>query len=114
MSPHLSTAVPAGPLVFCSGQLAFDAQGDIAGDVGAQTRLCLQNLASVLTSHGLALGDVVKTTVWLRHAEDFAAFNATYAQIFGAHRPARSTVVSGLALPAALVEIEAIAQRKPA
>lgn len=114
MSPHLSAAFPAGTFLFCSGQLAFDAQGGIAGDIGAQTQRCLQNLTSVLASHDLGLDDIVKTTVWLRHAEDFPAFNAAYAQVFGSHRPARSTVVSGLALPAALVEIEAIARRKTA
>jgi len=50
-------------------------------------------------------------TVWLKNPSDFAAFDAAYAECFGAHKPARSTVVSDLVLPAALIEIEVIVHR---
>lgn len=110
MSPHLAPFQRTGSLVFVSGQLAFGPDGSIEGDVAAQTRRCLQNLAATLGQAGLGLSDVVKTTVWLREAADFAAFNAAYAEVFGPHRPARSTVVSALVLPQARVEIEAIAR----
>jgi 2-iminobutanoate/2-iminopropanoate deaminase len=111
-SPHLAPFVDTGSLVFLSGQLAFDEHGAIKGDAAIQTRRCLERVESVLRDAGLSLSDVVKCTIWLRHEGDFAAFNDAYASYFGAHKPARSTVISGLALPDALVEIEAIAHRK--
>jgi 2-iminobutanoate/2-iminopropanoate deaminase len=113
-TPHLSPIVDTGSLVFLSGQIAFDSDGAITGDAAAQTRRCLERLEAVLHDAGLSLTDVVKCTIWLRHESDFPAFNEAYASYFGAHKPARSTVISGLALPDALVEIEAIASRTPA
>lgn len=111
MRPHLAPSVDAAPFLFLSGQLAFDEHGGISGDVAAQTRRCLERCRDVLATQGLDLDAVVKATVWLRQAEDFAAFDAAYAQVFGTHRPARSTVVSALVVPAALVEIELVARR---
>jgi len=110
-TPHLSPCTNAGALVFLSGQLAFDAHGTVSGDIATQTRRCLERLEQVLRDAGLSLTQVVKCTIWLRHESDFSAFNEAYAAYFGAHKPARSTVISGLAVPAALVEIEAVASR---
>jgi 2-iminobutanoate/2-iminopropanoate deaminase len=79
----------------------------VDGGVPEQTRQVLANLASVLATEGASLAQVVKTTVFLRHIDDFAAMNEVYAEVFGEHRPARATVgVSGLPLGAA-VEIDA-------
>lgn len=111
--PHLSQWTEAGSLVFVSGQLAFDARRTIStNDIGAQTRQAVRNIELVLGEAGLGLRDVVKTTVWLAKAADFAAFNESYAAAFGETAPARSTVVSSLVLPEALVEIEAVARRR--
>jgi 2-iminobutanoate/2-iminopropanoate deaminase len=67
----------------------------------------LANLAAVLATEGASLAQVVKTTVYLRHIDDFAAMNEVYAEVFGEHRPARATVgVAGLPM-GALVEIDA-------
>lgn len=107
-APHLAQSVRAGETVYTSGQLGY-ADGAIGGDIGAQTRRTLANLEAALAPHGLGLSDVVKTTVWLKRTEDFAAFNAAYADIFGAHKPARSTTICDLAVEEALVEIEATA-----
>jgi 2-iminobutanoate/2-iminopropanoate deaminase len=100
-------------MVFCSGQIALDpATGKlIEGDVAAQTRRALLNLAAVLSAGGSSLRDVVKTTVFLVDMKDFGAMNEVYGEVFGDSPPARSTVaVAGL--PAgARVEIEAIAVR---
>ncbi len=64
-------------------------------------------MAAVLATEGATLAQVVKTTVYLRHIEDFPAMNEVYADVFGEHRPARATVgVAGLPL-GALVEIDA-------
>ena len=114
LRPHYSLTRSAGGLVFVSGRLAFGEEGRIVGDdIRTQTRRCLDNLAEALKGEGLSLADVVKTTVWITRAEDFAAFNEAYAEAFPTAPPARSTVCSALALPDALVEIEAIAA-KPA
>lgn len=111
-SPHFSPWIDAASLVFVSGQLAFDATGRIVGsDVSGQTTQVLRNLESVIEKAGLKLANVIKTTVWLRNQSDFASFNESYANYFGEIRPARSTVVSALVHPDALVEIEAIARR---
>lgn len=113
VTPHLSQTMDAGALVFVSGQLALDSAGQIQGeDVATQTRKTLDNLKSRLAACDLTLADIVKTTVFLTRADDFVAFNNAYAEVFGDHRPTRSTVVVALALPTALVEIEAIACRR--
>ena len=112
MIPHLVPAFDTGRLVFLSGQLPFNESREITEtEISGQTRLVLTNVAKALKDAGLSLEDVVKTTVWIKNAADFALFDAAYAAMFGDHRPARSTVVSDLVVPAALVEIEAIALR---
>ncbi|MGA9796284.1 MAG: RidA family protein [Rhizomicrobium sp.] len=111
-SPHLSPYTEAGPLIYVSGQLAFDRNGRISeSGIAEQTTQVLDNLESVLVGPGLNRTNVIKTTVWLKPKIDFVVFNESYAAFFGPHRPARSTVYSDLALPAAEVEIEAIAFR---
>ena len=114
VAPALSPAVSAGDLIFLSGQLAFGADGTIVApdDVARQTEQVLANLNRVLTSFGLDLSDIVKTTIWLTDTADFPTFNAAYAASFGSHRPARSTVRADLMLPGARVEIEAVARRR--
>jgi len=111
MRPHFSPYVVAGDLVFVSGQLGFDASGALVEGIEAQTKQALAHVERVLGEAGLRLGDVVKATCWITRAEDFPAFNQTYAAVFGDHKPARSTVVCGLAAPGAVVEIEVVAHR---
>ncbi len=106
-----SAAVRAGGFVFCSGQTPLDpATGRLVeGDLAEQTRRVFANIEAVLRAAGLGLADVCKATVFLTTMDDFAAMNAVYAEVFGEHRPARSTVaVAGLPL-GARVEIEVIA-----
>jgi 2-iminobutanoate/2-iminopropanoate deaminase len=99
-----------GNLLFCSGALGVDEKFKLVeGGVGAQTRQAIFNLQEVLAEAGATLADVAKTTVWLTDLANFAEFNAAYAEAFGDDLPARSTVTSALAIPGALVEIEAIA-----
>jgi 2-iminobutanoate/2-iminopropanoate deaminase len=107
-----SHAVRVGGLLFCSGQVALSpTAGVLVGDdVAAQTTQVFRNIRAVLATAGVGLGDVVKTTVYLDTMDDFGAMNAVYAEAFGGHRPARSTVaVDGLPV-GALVEIEVIAE----
>ncbi|TGX48747.1 RidA family protein [Sphingomonas gei] len=111
-APHLALWTDSGSLVFLSGQLPFDENRVIsAPDIEGQTAQTMRNIAQVLAQAGLTLDQVVKATVWLKDAADFAGFNQAYADAFGNHAPARSTVVSDLILPQALVEIEVVAQR---
>lgn len=111
--PHLSPFTEAGALVFLSGQLAMGGDGKLVeGGLIAQTSQVLANIEAVLAPLGLTRADIVKTTVWLKPGVQFAAFNDVYAEFFGEHRPARSTVYGDLMLPTADVEIEAIALRR--
>ena len=110
-----SQAILAGDLVFCAGQLALDAQtGQLVGgdDVRAQTRRVLDNLAAVLVSADSSLDRVTKTTVFLADLADFPAMNEVYADRFGTHKPARSTVGASL-LRGAKVEITQVAVGAP-
>jgi 2-iminobutanoate/2-iminopropanoate deaminase len=104
-------AIVAGGFVFCSGQtpLVPATMRIEATTIEEQTRQVLYNLRTVLASRSLGLDAIVKTTVFLKNFADFGRMNAVYAEVFGAHRPARTTVeVSRLPLDA-LVEIECIA-----
>ena len=106
-----SQAVESSPFLFCSGQIPIDpATGKIeAGDIEGQTRQVLANISALLTSQGRTLSDVIKATVFLTDMADFPKVNPLYAEAFGSHKPARSTVqVAGLPL-GALIEIEVIA-----
>jgi 2-iminobutanoate/2-iminopropanoate deaminase len=98
-------------LVYTAGQVALDpATGKLVpGGVEPETVQVLANLSAVLREAGSGLDHVVKTTVFLADLADFQVMNAIYAEAFGAHRPARSTVqVAALPL-GARVEIEAVA-----
>ena len=98
-------------MVFTSGQIPLDpTTGElIQGDIGGQTEQALRNLAAILEGAGLALSDVIKTTVYLVNMEDFQAMNQVYAKHFTDSPPARSTVAV-LGLPrGARVEIDAVA-----
>ena len=99
--------VRAGGWLVCSGQVGVAVGTLVEGGVTAQTRQAIANLEGLLASEGAALTDVVKTLVFLTDMDDFAVMNTAYADAFGDHRPARSTVaVAGLPLGAA-VELEA-------
>ena len=108
----LSRAIAAGGLVFASGQLGVGPDRALAGpDAASQTRQALENLKAVLAEAGCGLGDVVKVTTFLTDAAHAADYNRVYAEYFPEGPPARSTVISGLLLPGAVVEIEAIAAK---
>lgn len=109
-----SQAVRLGNLVYTSGQVALDpASGQlIAGGIAEQTTRALENIKAVLTAAGSDLSRVVKTVVFLKDMNDFAAMNAVYAQYLapeGVVKPARSTVEVARLPKDALVEIEVIA-----
>jgi 2-iminobutanoate/2-iminopropanoate deaminase len=109
-APPFRAAVRAGNLLYLSGALATGADGKIvAGDIKAQTRQALQNLKGVLEENGRRIENVAAVTVYLRHANDFAAMNEVYRTWWPADPPARTTVMVNLVVPDALIEISMIA-----
>ena len=107
----LTPAWRCGDFVFTSGQVPADAAGKIVeGTIEEQTHAVMQRLGAILQMAGCTLQDVIKTTVWLEDARDFARFNAAYASYFPGSPPARSTVEARLVINAK-VEIEAVAFR---
>jgi 2-iminobutanoate/2-iminopropanoate deaminase len=102
--------VRAGEWLVVSGQLGL-ADGELVpGGTQGQLTQALANLRGLLAGEGASLAHVVKTTVFLRHMDDFDAMNEVYVAAFGDHRPARSAfAVAGLPR-GALVEVEAWAR----
>ena len=106
-----SQAVKAGNLLFVSGQIPLDpATGEVVeGDIIVQTRRVLDNVKAILTEAGADFSNVVKTTVFLKDMNDFAAMNAVYASYYTENCPARSAVEVGRLPKDVLVEVETIA-----
>ena len=106
-----SQAVMVEGILYSSGQIALTPEGElIDGGVAEQTRQVLNNLSAVLEAAGGTLNDVIKTTIFLADMGDFAAVNEVYAEFFGDHRPARSTVAVKMLPKEVLVEIDCIAK----
>src|ERR1700683_2013128 len=106
-----SQAIKANGFVFTSGQIAIDpaTQQVVAGDVAAQTERVLRNLSEILEAAGSGLGKVVRSTVFLKSMDDFAAMNAVYGKYFSSTPPSRSTVEVARLPREVLVEIDVIA-----
>ena len=108
-----SQAITFGNLVVASGQIGQRPDGTLVeGDVTVQARQVLDNLKAVLSAAGSGLNRVVKTTVFLKDMDDFAAMNAVYAEYFGEPYPARSTVQVAKLPRDVRVEIEVWAERE--
>ncbi|MBR3703881.1 MAG: RidA family protein [Oscillospiraceae bacterium] len=98
-------------LTITSGQVPIDpATGAVVeGGIAEQTRQSLTNVQAVLAAAGLTMENVIKTTVFLKNMNDFAAMNEVYATFFTGNPPARSAVEVARLPKDVLVEIEAIA-----
>jgi 2-iminobutanoate/2-iminopropanoate deaminase len=110
-----SQAISLDKLVFTSGQLPLDPHSMtiVEGEITEQARASLANLKAILEECGASIDSVVKTTCFLADINDFAAFNAVYADVFGSElAPARSCVEVARLPKDALVEVEAIAYIK--
>ena len=107
-----SQSVAVGGWLHTSGQIGLDpATGDLVpGGFEAQARRVFANLEAVLASAGCGFADVVKTLVFLADMADFPVLNGIYADAFGEHRPARSTVAAAGLPKGARIEIELIAR----
>ena len=111
IGPYSPGVSASGKLTFISGQLPIDpATGAFPeGGIQAQTRQSLNNLRALLNAAGADMENIMKTTVFLKDMNDFAAMNEVYATFFEKDFPARSAVEVARLPKDALVEIEAIA-----
>ena len=106
-----SQAQIVGDLVFCSGQIpVIPETGALAQGLEAQANQVFKNIAALLTAAGSDISKVVKTTVFIKNMDDFAAINAIYAQYFTEPYPARSCVEVARLPKDVLVECEVIAE----
>jgi 2-aminomuconate deaminase len=118
--PHFRRA---GDFIFVSGTSSRRADDSIAGaqadgaggysfDIRVQTRAVIENIRAILASAGAALTDVVEVSTYLVSMQDFAAYNAVYAEFFDHDGPARTTVaVAELPHPHLRIEIKVVASR---
>ena len=109
---HFTDAVEANGLLFVSGIVPVDERRELVGgdDVVAQARCVFENMRAVLAAAGCTFADVVKVTVFLTDVNDRPLINPLRQEVFGATKPASTLVeISKLAIPGALVEIEAVA-----
>lgn len=110
---HYSQAVVHGGFVFVAGQLPLDpATGELVGapdDIAAQTRQVLGNVAAILNAAGSGLDRLVSVTVYITSRSQWPAVNHVYAEVLGAHRPARAVIPVLELRPGCLIEIQAIA-----
>ncbi len=106
-----SQALKAGGFVWCSGQIPINPETNAieATTIEDQTRQAITNLKNVLAAAGTSLANVVKTTVFIKDMNDFAALNGVYAEMFGDTKPARSCVEVARLPKDVKVEIECIA-----
>lgn len=102
-----SAAVQAGNLVWFSG--VTPPRQVLQESMEAQAEACLARLQGVVEEAGLTLADVVRTTVYLVDAADFETMNRVYQRFFPEEPPARTTLVSGLCVPGARIEVDAVA-----
>ena len=105
-----SQAIAHGGLVFVSGQLGIDPDGNMAeGGISEQTEQVMQNLSAILEAAGSSLQNVVKATIFLADLGDFQAMNEVYAGHMGDEPPARATFQVAALPSGALIEIEVVA-----
>jgi 2-iminobutanoate/2-iminopropanoate deaminase len=106
-----SQAMRTGSFLFCSGQIPLDPKSGqiVSGDIAAQTRRVMDNVAGILKAEGLTFDSVVKTTIFLTNLGDFQTVNEVYGSYFKQDPPARSTVQVSALPKGANVEIEVIA-----
>ncbi|MDZ4815259.1 MAG: RidA family protein [Verrucomicrobiota bacterium] len=106
-----SQAVRSGDFLFCSGQIPLDPKtGELASpEIRGQVRQVLENVKGLVSSQGLSLENVVKTTVFLTDLSNFAIMNEIYGNYFDKAPPARTTIQVSRLPKDSLVEIEVIA-----
>ena len=110
-NPAFSPGVQVGDLLYVSGQVAQDGDGNTVGigDAGAQTRQIMSRIQTIVEAAGATMQDVVKITTFIVNIDDYPAFSQVRSETFPTDPPASSTVVvAGLVRPEFLVEVEAV------
>ena len=102
-------AIRIGNMVFTSGQAGRNRETGQMGDIRDQARRCIANISAILETAGASLADVVKVTVFLKHAGDWKAFNEEYLKLMPEPLPARSSAIVTLKSDDMLCEMECIA-----
>jgi 2-iminobutanoate/2-iminopropanoate deaminase len=107
-----SQAVISGGFAFLSGQIPLDPATNqmIEGDIAAQTERVMENLKGLLEACGSSMGQVVKTTVFLKDMGEFSKMNEVYGRYFAENPPARATVEAARLPRDVRVEIECVAE----
>ncbi|MGK0255984.1 MAG: 2-iminobutanoate/2-iminopropanoate deaminase [Arcobacteraceae bacterium] len=105
-----SQAVKFNGLLYTSGQIALKLNGEMAeNDIKKQTRQIFTNIKAILEDNGTFLSEVIKVNIFLTDMNDFGIVNVIMAEVFGDHKPARSTIeVKGLPKNA-MIEMDIIA-----
>ncbi|QGY29193.1 RidA family protein [Pantoea cypripedii] len=103
-----------GDQVWLSGVIGFEEDGSLAAEVSRQTDRVMHTIQATLAEQGCTLADIFSCTVYLTDADLFAPFNLAYAKWFSDPLPVRTTVLAGLVLQEALLEITVVAQKPTA
>ncbi|MGH2569399.1 MAG: RidA family protein [Bacteroidota bacterium] len=111
IGPYSQAILVDGKFLYTAGQVAIDPATNqvIEGDIKAQTRQTIKNVEEVLKAGRSSLNSVIKTTVFLKDMNEFAAMNEVYGEFFSESKPARSTVEVARLPKDVKVEIEAVA-----
>lgn len=110
--PRYTLGWRVGQTIYVAGQLPYDGNGNLVGigDIKAQTRRVLENVRTVVEAGGGTMDDVVKLTVFVTDVRHREAYGEVRTEFFGPNPPASTLVqISNLAVPGALIEIEAVA-----
>ena len=108
-NPNLSPGVRVGDLLYVSGHVGTDADGNVAEGCEAQSRQVMANIRAVIEAAGGQMEDVAKITCFLTNMDDYPAYAQVRRETWPANPPASSTVgVSCLVRPELVVEVEAI------
>ncbi|PKL78882.1 MAG: reactive intermediate/imine deaminase [Ignavibacteriae bacterium HGW-Ignavibacteriae-4] len=110
VGPYSQAVKASGSMLFISGQIPFDTEGNMVGEtVAEQTQKVIENIKAILASQGLSLNNVVKTTVLMTDLSKFGEMNETYNTYFHESKPARATFEVSRLPKDVQIEIEAIA-----
>ncbi|MBI3005851.1 MAG: RidA family protein [Ignavibacteriales bacterium] len=111
IGPYSQAILVDERFLFTAGQVALEPSSGklVEGDIKTQTRQAIKNIEQVLLAAGASLASVVKTTVYLKDMNEFAAMNEVYGEFFSSSAPARSTVEVARLPRDAKVEIDAVA-----
>ena len=108
-----SQAIEVNGMVYTSGQIPVNpATGEIADSIEGQARQVMENVKNLLEAAGTSMGNVVKTTVFIKDMNDFGKINEIYAEYFEGACPARSCVEVARLPKDVLMEMEAVAAKQ--